>query len=301
MIALAPGKIVVSGAYAVLEGAPAIVVAVDRYATADTTRSPAFVTPEVAAAIGEKPAPWFDASPLRDGDRKLGLGSSAAILVASLAALELEARGALDDSTLCGLVLERALRAHRSAQGGGTGIDVAAACHGGTIVAERRRGMLAVTRSALPDALHLEVWAAGHPASTPALLEQVERLSQRTPERYRQLLEAQSAAARAGALALERGSAPALVASLRDQCRCLDELGEASEAAIVTAGVRTLNEAAQREGAAVLPSGAGGGDVALFAGLAPPSQKLRAMANHHGHLPLALRLEARGVHHVDGD
>ena len=40
MIAKAPGKLVVSGAYSVLEGAPAIVVAVDRYAVADTSRAP---------------------------------------------------------------------------------------------------------------------------------------------------------------------------------------------------------------------------------------------------------------------
>jgi len=31
---IAPGKLVLTGAYAVLEGAPAIVVAVDRYAVA---------------------------------------------------------------------------------------------------------------------------------------------------------------------------------------------------------------------------------------------------------------------------
>ncbi len=38
MIARAPGKIVISGAYAVREGAPAIVAAVDRYAVADGAR-----------------------------------------------------------------------------------------------------------------------------------------------------------------------------------------------------------------------------------------------------------------------
>ena len=37
---------------------------------------------------GELPeAPWYDASPLRGGKEKLGLGSSAAICVASLGAL----------------------------------------------------------------------------------------------------------------------------------------------------------------------------------------------------------------------
>ena len=93
MRARAPGKVVISGAYAVLEGAPAIVASVDRYALADTALSSNFVTEEVREALGDGPAPWIDASALREGGRKLGLGSSAAILVASLAALELGARG----------------------------------------------------------------------------------------------------------------------------------------------------------------------------------------------------------------
>ena len=52
MKARAPGKLVLSGAYAVLEGAPAIVAAVDRYAMADTEQAAAFVGAELQAAIG---------------------------------------------------------------------------------------------------------------------------------------------------------------------------------------------------------------------------------------------------------
>jgi phosphomevalonate kinase len=40
MKARAPGKIVISGAYAVLEGAPSVVTAADRYVTADTPARP---------------------------------------------------------------------------------------------------------------------------------------------------------------------------------------------------------------------------------------------------------------------
>ena len=84
MIARAPGKVVLSGAYAVLEGAPAIVAAVDRYVVADASREATRVTPEVEHALarrGAAAAPWFDASALRDETlgKKLGLGSSAAI------------------------------------------------------------------------------------------------------------------------------------------------------------------------------------------------------------------------------
>src|SRR5262245_51622652 len=132
MIARAPGKLVLSGAYSVLEGAPCIVAAVDRYAIADAARAADLVTDEVRAAVeaGELPRPvGFDASALRDRapdgtSRKLGLGSSAAILAASLAA----ARGGAfaDEAAMREAIFPLALAAHRRAQGGGSGVDVAA-------------------------------------------------------------------------------------------------------------------------------------------------------------------------------
>ena len=137
MKASAPGKIVISGAYAVLEGAPAIASAVDRFVVADTAGVAARPTPEVLAALGGAPAPAFDASALFSGDKKLGLGASAAILVASLAARAVAERGPLSDLELATAVFPNALRAHALAQGGGSGVDVAAAAFGGTIVFRR--------------------------------------------------------------------------------------------------------------------------------------------------------------------
>lgn len=146
-IARAPGKLVLSGAYSVLTGAPALVVAVDRYALADSARAASFLTPEVQAALGDRAPPWFDASELRDGDKKLGLGSSAAILVASLAALELATDPALSDDALCARVYERALVAHRAAQGGGSGVDVAASQRGPSEAGPNRRGRTTAHRN----------------------------------------------------------------------------------------------------------------------------------------------------------
>ena len=164
MIARAPGKVVLSGAYAVLHGAPAIVTAVSRYVTANTSRPAAFVTPEVCAALGDHPAPWFDAGPLREGDRKLGLGSSAAIVVASLGALHGAREPGIEVGALRRAVFEPALRAHAAAQGGGSGVDVATSVHGGTLSARRTEAGLSVAPLAWPAGLHLEVWFAGVPA-----------------------------------------------------------------------------------------------------------------------------------------
>src|SRR5690606_18277316 len=162
MKARAPGKVVLSGAYAVLEGAPCIVTAVDRYVTADSQRVATHVADEVAAAM-EAPFPWVDVSQLRGNGRKLGLGSSAAIVVASLAARHPEW---LANPAGREQLYERALLAHRTAQGGGSGVDVAAAVFGGSLnyMYDPKRVGAAVAVN-LPDVV-LEIWSCPDAAST---------------------------------------------------------------------------------------------------------------------------------------
>ena len=295
-VARAPGKVVISGAYAVLEGAPAIVSAVSRYVVADASRRADLLTPEVRAAIGDRPAPWFDADALREANQKLGLGSSAAILVASLAALELAARAPIGDSELAAAVLSRALAAHAQAQAGGSGIDVAASAHGGTLICQRQGELLEVRPAALPPLLHVEVWAAGKPASTQELRRKVAALEERDPLSYRLSMEAQTQASERAADALIQGDVFTLIQALGEQRDALGRLGEDAGAPIVTPEIARLSALARKEGAAVLPAGAGGGDVALFVGTAKPSASLSALAKELGQRPVALELGARGVH-----
>ncbi len=338
MIAKAPGKLVVSGAYSVLEGAPAIVVAVDRYAVADTARAPDRVTDEVRAAIEAhmmRTAPWFDASALRaklpDGrDVKLGLGSSAAILVASMAAA-----WAIEDRTLDPRALFQAsLAAHRTAQGGGSGIDVAASVFGGALacrLADPSRGgtrrpapphagssasSAASERSAsvpeesppasrdlglslsphvLPDGTLIEAFASPVSASTPDLVGRVRAFAGRSPEEHARLLEE---ASRWATATLHAASVTELVDHLRAQARALSALGDAAGAPIFTPDVVELARVAEEEGAVFYPSGAGGGDVAIFAGAAAPSDRFRREAEALGRFHLDLRIGAPGVHLV---
>ena len=296
MITRAPGKIVLSGAYAALLGAPAIVVAVDRYATADPWQTADFVTPEVKAVFGTTAAPRVDATPLRGEGRKLGLGSSAAILVASLAARELAQRGPLPDELLCAAVFDEALAAHRLAQGGGSGVDVAASCHGGTLIARRTGNTLRVQQTQLPPALVVAMWTADESASTPQLLAEIRELARRRPRDHDRLLSEQGHAADNAVSALRSGSATALVRALTEQRECLERLGRAARVPIVTNAVRRLDELARAEGAVVLPAGAGGGDIAVFVGPRPPSTALAGAARQWRHLPLRATLDARGVH-----
>ncbi|MEB2311390.1 MAG: hypothetical protein OZ921_11520 [Sorangiineae bacterium] len=296
VVARAPGKLVISGAYAVLDRAPAIVTAVDRYVEADSERAAEFLTPEVGVALAGAPAPGFDAAALRADGRKLGLGSSAAILVASLAVRELARRPGLDDRALADAVLAPALAAHRQAQGGGSGVDVAASARGGTLIAARDGEGLSLEAAALPPGLVLEVWAAERPASTADLIRRVFALAARDASLFRRLLDAQADAAERAAAATRAGSAEALLDALARQASCLARLGEAAGAPIVTPEVARLGARAREAGATVLPAGAGGGDVALYAGLAPPRPQLRELAETLRHRRLDVTLGARGVH-----
>jgi phosphomevalonate kinase len=297
-LARAPGKLVLSGAYAVLTGAPALVVAVDRYVTADSSRPAPFLTPEVKAALGEdeRSAPCFDASHLREKGQKLGLGSSAAILVASLAVLELDAEPGLSDAALCARVYSRALHAHRTAQGGGSGVDVAASAHGGVLAARRRDGELELVSVGLPEGLHFQIWACSVSASTSVFLARIAEFAARDAAAHQARIAAQADAAEFALDAVQRGSASDFVAAIACQVGTLTALGEAAGVGIVTPELAELGALAASLGAAFLPAGAGGGDVAYYVGRTPPEPRFEARARALGLTQVELQVGARGVH-----
>ena len=295
MRACAPGKLVLSGAYSVLEGAPAIVTAVDRYVYADSSRPARIVTPEVRAALPDAEAPDFEASALRDDGRKLGLGSSAAILVASLAAAD--ARHFGTEQELRQSVFAGALTAHRQAQGGGSGVDVAASTWGGTLIAARSpTGGLQLEAAELPSGLVVEAWASQISASTPELLAAVARWRAHSPSEYAELMGALGSAAARAAAALRSGQVLELIAELARQRVGFSALGRAAGVAIVTPEVEQLALATGPCAAAVLPSGAGGGDIVLWISDRASPRGFRELAATLGHRPLSLSLHARGVH-----
>ncbi|TKD03278.1 mevalonate kinase [Polyangium fumosum] len=299
MITRAPGKIVVSGAYAVLEGAPALVAAVDRYVMADASRTSEFVTEEVRAAIDAgilHHAPAFDASALRapmpDGTtRKLGLGSSAAITVASIGAVL--AATIEDEAALQRAVFPLALAAHRKAQPRGSGIDVASSVFGGIVACRLApEGALDVVPFTLPEGVVLEVFACPTAASTGALVEKVQGLRATDPATYRHLLDEITDGAQA---ALEAQDAAGFVQAITAQLDALAELGRAAGAPIVVDDVADLRPFARAEGASFGPSGAGGGDIALWIGRTPSSAAFRARAAARKLEPLDTRIGPPGL------
>jgi phosphomevalonate kinase len=194
VVASAPGKIVVSGEYAVLVGAPALVLAVDRrvvctlrdsaaggwdFAThgfapdvrhtlesltagPDLARSdPAFLCQHVVRQLGLVGI-GVDQLPAHvhvDIDSRAGFDGGKKLGIGTSAAVCCALTGAL--LTRVGAdhdVLPIALAAHRRAQGGrGSGLDVAASCEGGLIRFEAGQPPT-VTRVAFPPVSRAAIW-----------------------------------------------------------------------------------------------------------------------------------------------
>lgn len=123
---LAPGKLVLMGEYAVLDGAPAISLAITRGVRCAVRPGAGLVTPDgddryAAAAVRDATSARFEFSDWNPTDLpvKPGFGGSAAAVVAGVLA---SGRAPTD-----------AYAVHRAVQGSGSGIDVATSLHGGMI------------------------------------------------------------------------------------------------------------------------------------------------------------------------
>lgn len=277
LTASAPGKVLWAGEYAVLDGAAAIVVAVDRRAIArldgEAAGTSAFLravrdevarrrgagSPEVARA--ERIV--VDSSALADaGGRKLGLGSSAAATVAAAAV-------ALGPDAPREFVHAVAHAAHAAAQeprgSRGSGADVAACVWGGALEVRRRdhAGPLAWSRLPYPTGLHaLLIWS-GRPADTPALVARVRTFQDRSPADHARLLADMGRAAADLGAAFRADDATAAVTAVDAAGRVLAELAARSGAPLCPPGAAELSAEARELGGAAKPTGAGGGDLLL--------------------------------------
>jgi mevalonate kinase len=199
--AQAPGSLMLMGEHAVLHGKHALVCAVDsRLSVTLTPRRDGRV--HITSALGEDEAP-LDALPLRDPFRfiwaslrsvpgglsagcdltvqsdfsdRIGLGSSAAVSVATLAVLEAWAGRALDHTALA----RRATAVIRAVQGEASGADAAASVFGGLL--EYRAQPLKIEPLC---AIHpLTLIYSGYKTPTPQVIARVEQERRRRPALY---------------------------------------------------------------------------------------------------------------------
>lgn len=306
--ASAPGKMMVVGEYAVLEGSEAIVAAVDRRCYArlgddvirrDTPREVTATAALVRRALGQQPVAemiTLDASELRQDGRKLGLGSSAAAAVSTAGALFADAGFDLTDPDVRARVLDCALEGHRAVAPEGSGADVAAAALGGFVRFRKLGDGVETHALAWPTALATCVVWTGIEVRTSDMLARVSALRERDPAAHRSLLAALADRADAVVSALLDTDLAGVVAGVDEYAVAMGALGQASGADIIDDTTSRIRALAARSGGAAKPSGAGGGDVVLgvFPGEAAAEDFASACATA-GLKLLSVRLGAPGV------
>ena len=291
VVARAPGKLVALGEYAVLDGGPAVVLAVDRFVEVTIAASTASVcrlitrageTTERVLVPGQPsgvpvvdltgasvplPVAWnatIDSRALFAGSQKLGLGSSAAVVCAWAGAFAAFARAqgltTVADPGVGGLI-----EVHRALQGGkGSGLDVAASYTGGAITFRLADSLMPQIGSVrLPNSVGFAGIFTGRSASTPDLVAHYRAWRRDRPREATALVLRLTAVAEAGCAALTGADAAGWLEAFAAYGQGLQELGEAIGADIVTAEHREIGAEARRHGVAYKISGAGGGDLGL--------------------------------------
>lgn len=276
--ASAPGKLVLCGEYAVLAGAPALVAAVDRRVKCVlTTRdaggwrfvstgyeddrtiakdqvfaAPPTTVPGVAGrSIAASDAPdhvevRIDSAPCYHDGVKLGIGSSAATVTALATAFGVMAGAAPRLTDLYDL--------HADFQGGGSGLDVAAAVTGGVIRFEDR----VATPVRLPRGIHLAFVFTGAGSRTAPLLAAFDAWRRRGATAP---LERLAAAARE--VVDSTSHTDAFLDALREYTDLLERFDQSSRIGIFGPGHRKARELSSRLGVLYKPCGAGGGDTGV--------------------------------------
>ena len=284
----APGKVVIAGEYAVLDGAPAICMAVNRRAHVSITTSdndhhsvlaPGFsesagrftavgnriewlagadefslleaVWQEAAPTVSENLTIVLDSNDFIDpaSSVKLGIGSSAALTVALIAAFD-----KITDDDIN--VLRAATDAHRRfQQGSGSGVDIACSLAGGLV--EYRMGGESASSLTWPNGLAYALLWSGVAASTDEKLNQLARTGAGQARAELVIASARVAAS------WREGNPIEILQQLRDYTKTLRKFDVDHRLGIFDAGHAELADAAASAGLVYKPCGAGGGDLGI--------------------------------------
>jgi len=224
--------------------------------------------------------------------RKFGLGSSAAVTVATVRALDRLYGLHLTPMQVFRAALIATIQVSPAASGG----DVAASTFGGWLAytaPDRRRlaedvavrGVqatidapwegLSVQRLPAPDRLRLLVGWTGQPASTERLVDSVQHRKAADDSDYRRFLGDSRAAVEQLVTGLHTQNPALVLDAIRHARAALIDLGRHAGLQIETPALSALCDIAADVGAAAKSSGAGGGDCGIV--LAPPQADVHRM------------------------
>lgn len=325
----APGKAMILGEYVVLDGAPAIVAAVDRHAKCTVTphindddpslilrssltdqvwtlrsthgvlippNDPAFQLISVVQQHLQRahiPLPARGAT-LTFDSRALSsdakLGLGSSASIAALAAVALSEKSTWTSKNTDAL-FHLTHAAHQEFQGGvGSGSDVAAACFGGVLRMQKGCDPRPVP---LPQ-LYPVVLYTGNAANTADFVRNVH--AQRHKPSVQQALKEMESAATRGVLALEHAAYDEFLSAVRTFHRAEVKLTQASGVPVVTDDIAKIVDFMETCGGAAKASGAGGGDIviAFFADAHGQQRAIKNATRHALHV-VPLNIEPRGV------
>ena len=300
--ATAPGKLVIAGEYAVLEGAPAIAAAVNKRAKASVTaaktgelliantgirfpfelgaggqpvwsREPGDQGSVLAAVLAALAAgkqfpggltPWKIELCSRDFYAHLSDGSTPKLGIGSSAAVTVALTAALQCCAGGNPDLDLCLAAHRFLQDGGSGIDVATAWFGGVVLMQPgAEAVPAVRPLSWPAGLHIRPVWTGVSASTPIMLQRLAAFRQNSGTLYTTVMQRFGTALESILGHWQLEDAAALSAGLMYYGELLAEFDRVAEIGIWSDGHRRILDLARSMQVGYKPSGAGGGDFGL--------------------------------------
>lgn len=297
------------GEYAVLEGAPALVAAVERFALARTCEGPASdlarwaaeaLATELDEGVGAggaaSTALEVDTAAMREGAVKLGLGSSAAACVAAAALLVHRRGDSLAGDGSRRRIFRVARAVHDRLQGErGSGADVAASVEGGVLRYELADGGR-WSHTRLPGQLRLVFVPTGVAASTRVLVGRVRELRGANPTAYGRRMGVLAELAHELLRELPQRSAADVCLVVHAYAAQLEVLGREAGIAIVSEPHRRIGELARAHGCAAKPSGAGGGDLSVvFCPSAFEASAVRSALAAVGFPPVELSFDQLGV------
>lgn len=237
-----PGKIVLAGEYAVLDGCPALSLAINRGVECNIekgsgittpTGDTRFVLPALKTLAQQRKFSFSDWNPITGlGKHKPGFGGSAAACVASCIA--------------AGIPKEKAFKIHYEVQGSGSGIDVATSTHGGLIRYENGAA------KQLPVVHPTIIWSGASAKTGPRV------------QNYLSWKERSSFVRESQSLVEQFSSSP--IETCRELYRLLCSMSKQAQVLYQTESINTIVQCAERYHGGCKPSGAGGGDclIAFF-------------------------------------
>ena len=325
--ATAPGKAIIAGEYAVLDGAPAISMAIGRRAAVildepgngdPVVRMPGLREGEWRFRVRRTAAAmeWLDAPP-RGGARLLEAAWQA-IGGAALSARSL----IIDTSEFCDAKTGSKLGfgssaaamtalvyalcemphagkdaamlahdAHRKLQGGlGSGVDIATSCCGG-LIAYRMKNAAQPRRLSWPHGLAYRFIWSGRPADTVSRISKLANESSKAPGR-----QSLARAAEQVVSAWDGAEPGAILGMLGRYTSALLQFSIDRDLGIFDAGHWGLADKARRDGLVYKPCGAGGGDIGIVMGNDEHAvRRFCRYAGEQGFWPLQDVLDNRGA------